>query len=40
VIPLFLGGDPYAASNLRAVHRRCNGSRSRRVTPTYYTSRW
>jgi 5-methylcytosine-specific restriction endonuclease McrA len=40
VLPLFMGGDPYAAHNLRATHRLCNGSRPRRVTPTYYASRW
>ena len=40
VIPLFLGGDPYSLANLRATHRKCNGSRSRRVTPINFTSRW
>lgn len=24
IVPLSLGGDPYAAHNLRAVHRRCH----------------
>lgn len=27
--PLYLGGDPYAASNLRACHLRCNVRRPR-----------
>jgi 5-methylcytosine-specific restriction endonuclease McrA len=41
IVPLYLGGDPFSLANLRATHRRCNGSRSRRVTPTYYTNpRW
>jgi len=41
IVPLYLGGDPYSLANLRATHRKCNGSRSRRVTPTYYYSaRW
>jgi 5-methylcytosine-specific restriction endonuclease McrA len=30
VVPLYLGGDPYSLANLRATHRRCNGSRPRR----------
>jgi 5-methylcytosine-specific restriction endonuclease McrA len=28
--PLSLGGAPYDLANLRATHRRCNGSRRRR----------
>jgi 5-methylcytosine-specific restriction endonuclease McrA len=40
VTPLYLGGDPYSLANLRATHRKCNGSRSRTVTPTDYASRW
>jgi 5-methylcytosine-specific restriction endonuclease McrA len=30
IVPLYLGGDPYSLANLRATHRRCNGSRRRR----------
>jgi 5-methylcytosine-specific restriction endonuclease McrA len=30
ITPLYLGGDPYSLANLRATHRRCNGSRKRR----------
>ncbi len=27
ITPLYLGGEPYAPTNLRATHRRCNGTR-------------
>ena len=30
ITPLYLGGSPLDPSNLRAVHRRCNGGRPRR----------
>ena len=50
VVPLYLGGAPYDLANLRAVHRRCNGSRSRRAEvsallptvdwPTIRRQRW
>jgi 5-methylcytosine-specific restriction endonuclease McrA len=40
VLPLYLGGDPYDLANLRATHRRCNGSRSRRINGYAVSPDW
>lgn len=34
IVELINGGDPYAASNLRALHRRCHIERHRQTQPT------
>lgn len=33
IVPLALGGEPYALSNLRAAHWRCNARKGKRVAP-------